>query len=114
MSVTGLLTTTLTQTGFDVAMDIYTGDNKPYIVYNIDTESNESAYDDTPKLDTVYAQVHLYCDTRYDCTQLKKQIKSLLFDTGFSYAKVTLNTIETDTMLRHICFETNISQESEV
>lgn len=95
----------------DMAQDAYTGCADTYLIYNDADETPSSFVDDEASTETSYIQVHLYLPNGRDYMSLKKKIKTALVQGGFSYPSVSLNTVESDTDKRHICFETNIESE---
>ena len=108
-----LIVDTLTGLGLDVAMDLYEGKKSKYIVFNYESEKGDMYADDKPLKNTVYVQIHLFMNFDEDYRQLKKKIRSRLFEVGFSYAKIALNVIEEDTKKRHICFRCEYVEDLE-
>lgn len=113
MSALGDMVKVLRAYGWPYAQDMYTEDEKPerYIVHNIVRESPEHFADDVPERERTSWQVHMYLPGKVAYTQPLKELKKMLFEAGFEYPEVTLNTIEEKTKLRHICLETGIESE---
>lgn len=109
-----LIIDTLSGLNIDVSQDLYTGKKNKYIVFTYEDENGELYANDQPEKNHVWVQIHLYLSHNEDYRQLKKEIRSRLFEVGFSYAQITINTVETETKLRHICFRTEYVTESEV
>ena len=109
-----LLVDTLSGLSIDVSQDLYTGKKNKYIVFSYEDDRGELYADNKPKKNRVWMQIHLYLPNNEDYRKLKKEIRSRLFEIGFSYAQIAINTVETETKLRHICFRTEYVTESEV
>lgn len=111
MTVTGQLKKALKSVCSEVARDKYEGKKDTYIVYNVATEQAGNYVDDSPHSETVFLQIHLYMPSSVDYTTLQDAVKKTVSDNGFSYPQTALNTVETDTNIRHICLITNKEKE---
>lgn len=118
MSVIKTLRTCLMQTGWTVRQDAYPDEGKQradrYIIYNLSSQNASGFADDMPMEDISYVQVHIYLPLNINPKLIKKEVKSRLFKAGFSYPRLVLDTREEDAGMRHICFETNITEKTEV
>ena len=113
MSVIGKIDRILETVCDEVARDVYEGTSDTYIVYNVAAEDPTGYQDDAPADNIIYFQIHLYMPKDDDYTLLQKELKTAVFNGGFSYPRVALNTVEKDTDKRHICYETNIADSEE-
>ena len=113
MSVIGKIDRILETVCDEVAKDVYEGKSDTYIVYNVAAEDPTGYHDDAPSDNIIYLQIHLYMPKDDDYTLLQKELKTAVFNGGFSYPRVALNTVEKDTDKRHICYETNIAESEE-
>ena len=96
-----------------MAKDVYEGKSDTYIVYNVAAEDPTGYHDDTPSDNIIYLQIHLYMSKDDDYTMLQNELKTAIFNGGFKYPRVSLNTVEKDTNKRHICYETNMAESEE-
>ena len=112
MNVNGLIVSTLKPLVPDVFPGHYTGTLPTYIVFNYADDRGEVFADDEPQNDIAYLQIHLFCPGKFNYMTLKKQIRSALFEAGFSYPSVT-TLYETDTDKNHIVFQCEIDGLSE-
>lgn len=113
MSVIGKIDRILETVCDEVARDVYEGTSDTYIVYNVAAEDPACYQDDAPTDNIIYFQIHLYMPKDDDYTLLQKELKTAVFNGGFSYPRVALNTVEKDTDKRHICYESNIAESEE-
>lgn len=130
MSALSMLRKTLLLTGWVVKQDAYIENIKNradrFIIYNLAHEEASGFSDNHPRRETSYWQVHIYLPETQNPSAIKKQVKSLLSDAGFSYPEVVLDVLEQDVTSntgeegmetsgrkRHICLETNITLEME-
>lgn len=129
MSVLGELRKLLSETGYELAQDIYdpAGERKDrYIVYNLAGESGTNYADNVPQEELVQLQVHIFLPGTENPKHIKKAVKELLLRGGFSYPEVALDTLEESvettnsdgrkkpSKKRHICLYTNITEKLEV
>ena len=110
MNVNQLITTTLSPLGLPIEQDIYSGNETKWITYSYADERATLHADDAPQIDTAEIQIHLFVPSKFNYFQLKKQIRSLLFGAGFSYA--TIVTLLEDN-IRHLVFECSVEGKSE-
>ena len=110
MSVESKIVTALSALSIPVVANVYTGTATTYITFNFPKDSVAQSGDNTPIIDEVAVQVHLFTPNKP--TTLKKQIRAKLFKAGFTYADVT-RLYESDTKLNHIIFECEILEHSE-
>ena len=113
MSVIGKIDRILETVCDEVARDVYEGTSDTYIVYNVAAEDPACYQDDAPADNIIYFQIHLYMPKDDDYTMLQNELKTAIFNGGFKYPRVSLNTVEKDTNKRHICYETNIAESEE-
>ena len=113
MSVIGKIDRILETVCDEVARDVYEGTSDTYIVYNVAAEDPACYQDDAPADNIIYFQIHLYMPKDDDYTMLQNELKTAIFNGGFKYPRVSLNTVEKDTNKRHICYETNMAESEE-
>ncbi len=129
MSAEKLLKEALEETGWLVKRVLYRpADGKKraerYIVFNLAHEGASGFADDMPMGETSYWQIHIFLPETQNPAAIKKEVKGLLMDRGFSYPETVLDTLEGNDISeagmdgrekssrkRHICLETNITQE---
>jgi hypothetical protein len=113
MNVNGLIISTLKPLVSEVKPGHYTGTADTYIAFNYADDRGETFADDVPEDDIASLQIHLFCPGSFNYMALKKQIRSKLFQAGFSYPEIALETYEEDTDKNHIAFECEIEGNSE-
>lgn len=96
----------------NVKLNKYSGDSGTYVVFNYADDRGEVFADDAPEIDTASLQIHLFCPEKFNYMTLKKQIRSKLFQAGFSYPQIS-SLYESDTKLNHIIFECEIAGNPE-
>ena len=84
-----------------------------YIVWNYSLIQGDGYADDEPTRDICSVQIHWFVNTNTQIDGTIKQIKQNALEQEFTYPQVTI-LYESDTKLRHIIFETEISVEREV
>lgn len=89
---------------------VYTGSEKRWITYNYADDYGSNYADDAPQSVINRVQVHFYLPAEDDYTGIKNQIRSELFEQGFTFPEITLLD-DPDPKLRHIVFECEIEQE---
>lgn len=100
----------LSDIGIRVTSETDVGGEMPYIMFNVSDDRGISYCDNAPEDDLISMQIHLFTERGFDYLNTKKQIRSALFEAGFSYPIVTENN-EDD--YNHIIFECEIALESE-
>lgn len=123
MSVLGQMENVLKEFGWPFEKDVFMktkakGLPDKYITYNVAAEHTIQFADDTPEMEEVRFQVHMYLPYMENYTKSKNTLRRLLFQAGFTYPQVVLNITEDTTTekgirYRHICLETDIQTESE-
>lgn len=120
MNVNKLLVDTLTpfvKSKDEVSQDIYIGKEEKYITFNYEDERVVQSGDDMPDIEGVWMQVHYFSPLKLstgDLTinQIKKQIRSALFNAGFSYAQIT-SLFDAETKKNHIVFSCSIAGKTD-
>ena len=92
--------------GYDVVQNEYQGKADTYIVFNYSVIPALYA-DDDPWADRILIQVHLFAPLTLNTTQIKKQIRKLLRDAGFTVPSMT--PADEDEK-QHIVFETEVEE----
>ena len=105
MTLNKRIITTLSSLGYPVDFGKHEGDSDKYIVFNIVDERGDHFADDAPQAETGYIQVHFFAHKDFNHNTVKKNIKNLLFNAGFTYPRVQ-TLYEDDTKLFHLIFET--------
>lgn len=91
--------------------DFNTNGEETFCVYNFSSETPDNFGDDAPGAIIADLQVHLYMPAGENFFALRKQLRQALFEQGFTYPSVTLNTTEEDNTVRHITFEFEDDEE---
>lgn len=110
MSVNQIIINALSPFGFPVVPDLYRGAEKRYITFNYADDRAKEFADNTPLLVVAYMQIHLFVPLNENYLSLKKQVRQALFQAGFTYPVVTIDT-EKENNIRHIIFECEIEME---
>ena len=84
MTVNGAIVNALAPTGVPCSTEPSTAPDATYLTFNIIKTPSYFA-DDEPLYSICYCQVHLFCPPTLNTLALRKQIKELLFASGFSY-----------------------------
>lgn len=113
MNINQKIIDTLSTLGLPVKESIYTGNEEKWIVFNYADDRGDAYANDAPTVEVVTMHIHLYVPLVFNYPKMKKDIRSLLFEAGFSYATVSTE-IETDTRLRHLIFECEYVEGREV
>lgn len=85
--------------------DFNTNGEDTYVVYNIVSETPYNFGDDVPADIITDLQAHLYLPANRNFFDLKLKLTRALFEQGFTYPSVVLNTTEENNTVRHIVFE---------
>lgn len=112
MNVNPIIINALKSEGLPVVPGIYTGTADKYYTFNYEDDRGEIFADDTPQIDVVSIQVHLFVPLEFNYISIKKRTRSRLFGAGFSYPSITERD-ETDTKKKHIIFKCEIDGQSE-
>lgn len=96
--------------GFPHVPDLYSGSSDRWITYNYADDYGGSFADDLPETVIVSVQVHLFLPLQENFTQLKNQVRNALFEQGFTFPSITIQT-EEERGIRHIIFECDIEEE---
>ncbi len=127
MSAGKLLKDALEETGWLVKRDLYVSSGgrraEQYIVFNLAHEGPSGFADNMPMGETTYWQVHIFLPETQSPTAIKREVKRLLAERGFSYPETVLDALEEGIMAeagldgreksgrkRHICLETNMTE----
>lgn len=128
MSAGKLLKDALEETGWLVKRDFYISSSgkraERYIIFNLAHEGASGFADNVPMGETTYWQVHIFIPETQSPTAIKKEVKRLLMERGFSYPETVLDTLDGSVTVeagvdgkekscrkRHICLETNMTEE---
>lgn len=120
MNVSKLVVDTLTpfvKSKDEVSEDVYLGKEERYITFNYEDERAIQSGDNMPDLEGTWIQVHFFSPVivktgEQTVNQIKKQIRSALFNAGFSYAQIT-PLFDKETMKKHIVFSCSIAGKAE-
>lgn len=91
--------------GIPAYPDFNTQGEDTYIVYNFAGETPACFGDDAPQAVIADLQMHLYLPSNVNFFDLHMKIKRAIFDAGFTFPRVALNTTEEDNQIRHIVYE---------
>lgn len=108
-----ILKTTLEQTGLPVKPYEYKGTKTEYIVYNEEDERGVGHADDTPQAQSLWWQVHLFSSVEYDFRAMKRKIRSLLCEAGFSVGPINTIYESDDTETVHVVISCNMHEGME-
>ena len=103
MSVESELIAALSATNIPISNGLYTGSASTYITFTHWTDP-EWYSDDKPEVERVFFQVSLFAPITANLTALKAQVKSLLYEAGYSYPSE--RNLTTEAYGRHIAFDT--------
>lgn len=107
-----LLQQTLEVTGLPVKQYEYKGTKPEYILFNEEDERSVLYADNRPMGVSLWWQVHLFTLKEYDYRFMKRRIRYLLLDAGFSVREVvTIYEEETETI--HVVMSCHITEEME-
>lgn len=76
-----------------------------YVVYNFASEVPANFGDDAPQSIIADLQAHLYLPANQNFFDIKSKLVNALFQQGFTYPSVALNTAEENNTVRHIVLE---------
>lgn len=96
--------------GYPCVPDVYKGAEKRWITYNYADDYGADFADDAPETVINSVQVHLFLPQNEPFIQLKKKIREALFEAGFTFPEITVQT-EGKEEIRHIIFECDIEEE---
>lgn len=105
-----ILKTTLEKTGLPVKPYEYKGTKAEYIIYNEEDERGIGHADDRPQAESIWWQVHLFTPVTYDYREMKRKIRSMLHDAGFSVGP-TSTIYENETETVHVVISCNTEEE---
>jgi hypothetical protein len=117
MSVNKAIRTALAEyinAGWPVHPDTVRTDADHYITFNTYYDKGDDYGDDAPESNVLSVYVHMYLPDKENYLQHKSKVRKLLFEGGFSYANVTELTDPDREGLRHIIFDVEYVEESEV
>ena len=107
-----ILQETLEQTGIPVKPYEYKGTKPEYIVFNEEDERCTASADDRPQAVSVWWQVHLFAPETSGYRAMKRRIRRLLLEAGFTVREAaTLREEETGTM--HVVISCNMMEDME-
>lgn len=87
--------------GYPVAQNSYTGTEKTYFVFYINTFPADFA-DDMPQHERQLVQLHLFAPLTLNTTELQREVKRALFGSGFTWP---VKENASDDTAQHIVFE---------
>ena len=94
-----LLQQTLEATGLPVKQYEYKGTKSEYILFNEEDERSVLYADNRPMEVSLWWQVHLFTPKEYNYRFMKRKIRNLLLDAGFSVREaITIYEEETETI----------------
>lgn len=112
MTVNEKIMSALRPLGIPMTTDFFGGSEKEYITFNYADDRAEEFGDDRPLGVVAYMQIHYFLPVEKDYLSIKKEIRRLLFASGFTYPEVT-ETTEGKT-IRHLIFECEIQNDEEL
>ena len=87
--------------GVPCVPDLYTGGAKRFVTYNF--------ADDQPETVVNSMQIHFFMPANESYISWKKKIRKALFDAGFTFPEVIIQT-EDENTIRHMIFECSIEE----
>lgn len=90
--------------GIPAYPDFETKGEDTYAVYNYSSEYPDCFGDDAPEHIVASLQLHLYLPGDENFYEIRKLLRSALFEQDFTFPSISLNTVE-DNNVRHITFE---------
>lgn len=108
-----ILEATLKKTGLPVKSYEYKGTKTEYIVYNEEDERGVGHANDRPQAESVWWQVHLFTPVTYDYRAMKRKIRDMLYDAGFSVGAISTIYESDDTETVHVVISCNMLEEME-
>lgn len=108
-----LLQTTLEKTRLPVKPYEYKGTKTEYIVYNEEDERGIGHADDRPQAESIWWQIHLFTPVTYDYRAMKRKIRNLLYDAGFSVGPINTIYESDDTETVHVVISCNMHEGME-
>ena len=91
--------------GLPAYPDFNTQGEETYVVYNVAAETPTYFADDAPQAVIADLQAHLYMPADKNFFDDNLKMKRALFDAGFTFPAVVLNTTEENNTVRHIVYE---------
>lgn len=113
MTVNEIIIKALSPFGIPVKTDFFGGGVPEYFTFNYADDRAENFGDDHPINVIAYMQIHYFCPIEKDYLRMKKKIRKVLLDEGFTYPEVTDATL-LDGGIRHLIFECEIENEDEL
>lgn len=101
MSVNERIQTAVSPLSIPCVANEYTGEEQAYLVFSVSPLPVDFA-DDSPQYIKNLVRLHLYCPGTYNSIFLRKQIKKLIDQAGFTYPT---ETDASENGLQHIVFE---------
>lgn len=107
-----ILKKTLDQTRLPVKPYEYKGTQTEYIVFNEEDERCTAHADDMPGAVSVWWQVHLFAPETYNYRRMKRKIRTLLLNAGFTVREAT-TLWEEETGTVHVVISCNMTEDME-
>lgn len=119
MTAFGAIRNALTQFGYPMEVELYEGTEKRFFTYNYADDHGDDFGDDIPGTNLVSVQVHYFMpvienNRKVSFQTIRKQIRTALFEAGFTYPEVTIRrdrTQDTNNDMWHIIFECEYEEE---
>lgn len=117
MNVNNKIIDTLKYFGYPIKPDVYKLSSTEkasdkYFTFNYEDDRGEIFEDNKPIIDTAYLQIHFFSPRTFNNLTIKKQVRSKLFQAGFSYPQIS-SFYEEDTDTNHLVFQCHIDGQSE-
>jgi hypothetical protein len=100
--------------GWPVTPDTNRTKAEHYFTFNTYYDQGSDFGDDAPEHNRLSAYVHMYLPVKENYLEHKRLVRQMLFDAGFSYANVTETVDPDDEGYRHLIFDVEYIEESEV
>lgn len=105
-----LITGALSSLNLPMAERLYEGDSDEYITFNLADDIGADYGDNDPGTNTVFMQIHYVCPWPKDYYPIRRQIRKLLHEAGFTWPEVT-DVSDASTRMRHFVFECSIDND---
>ena len=95
--------------GVPCVPDLSTGGAKRFVTYNFADDYGTDFADDQPETVVNSMQIHFFMPANESYISWKKKIRKALFDAGFTFPEVIIQT-EDENTIRHMIFECSIEE----
>ena len=112
-TVNKIIVTALRSLGLPIAERLYEGEKTEYITFNFADDQGLDFGDDVPGADVAYMQVHYFCPYSKDYKSIKRQIRQMLQNAGFTWPEVT-DASDDSERIRHFVYECEIENTYEL